>query len=67
MKHGIMYSPGLIASRFGFPNLSGAIPKFLATFLSKIGAEANLVPDAHFAALALERGLTLCSTDGDFS
>ncbi|MEJ2653199.1 MAG: PIN domain-containing protein, partial [Gammaproteobacteria bacterium] len=31
------------------------------------GAHANLVPDAHLAALALEHGLTLCSTDSDFS
>ena len=28
---------------------------------------ATLVPDAHLAALALEHGLTLCSTDGDFA
>jgi toxin-antitoxin system PIN domain toxin len=28
---------------------------------------ANLVPDAHLAALAVEHGLTLCSTDGDFA
>jgi predicted nucleic acid-binding protein len=28
---------------------------------------ANLVPDAHLAALALEHGLTLYSTDGDFA
>lgn len=27
----------------------------------------NLVPDAHLAALAIEHGLTLCSTDGEFS
>jgi len=26
-----------------------------------------LVPDAHLAALAIEHGLTLCSTDGDFA
>jgi toxin-antitoxin system PIN domain toxin len=31
------------------------------------GVHANLVPDAHLAALALEHGLTLCSTDGDFA
>ena len=30
------------------------------------GVHANLVPDAHLAALALEDGLVLCSTDGDF-
>ena len=29
--------------------------------------EANLVPDAHLAALALEHGLTLCSADSDFA
>ncbi len=27
----------------------------------------RLVPDAHLAALAIEHGLTLCSTDGDFA
>jgi toxin-antitoxin system PIN domain toxin len=27
---------------------------------------SRLVPDAHLAALAVEHGLTLCSTDGDF-
>lgn len=27
----------------------------------------KLVPDAHLAALAIEHGLTLCSTDGDFA
>lgn len=28
---------------------------------------ANLVPDAHLAALAIEHGLELCSTDADFA
>jgi toxin-antitoxin system PIN domain toxin len=27
----------------------------------------DLVSDAHIAALAIEHGLTLCSTDGDFA
>jgi toxin-antitoxin system PIN domain toxin len=31
------------------------------------GVHANLVPDAHLAALAIEHGLTLCSADGDFA
>jgi uncharacterized protein len=31
------------------------------------GVHGNLVPDAHLAALAMEHGLTLCSTDGDFA
>jgi hypothetical protein len=30
-------------------------------------ATGNLVPDAHLAALALEHGLTLYSTDRDFA
>lgn len=28
---------------------------------------SRLVPDAHLAALAIEHGLTLCSSDGDFA
>jgi toxin-antitoxin system PIN domain toxin len=28
---------------------------------------SRMVPDAHLAALALEHGLTLCSTDADFA
>jgi toxin-antitoxin system PIN domain toxin len=30
-------------------------------------ATGNLVPDAHLAALAIEHGCLLCSTDGDFA
>lgn len=30
-------------------------------------ARSNLVHDAHLAALAIEHGLTLCSSDGDFA
>ena len=39
----------------------------LGRLLGEIGQKAELVPDAHFAALAVEHGLTLCSTDGDFA
>jgi len=28
---------------------------------------SRMVPDAHLAALAIEHGLTLCSSDGDFA
>ncbi len=28
---------------------------------------SRLVPDAHLAALAIEHGLTVCSSDGDFA
>jgi uncharacterized protein len=41
--------------------------EILGDILVKTGADANLVPDAHLATLALEHGLTLCSTDGDFA
>lgn len=39
----------------------------LDELLALPGVHANLVPDAHLAALSLEHGLTLCSTDGDFA
>jgi toxin-antitoxin system PIN domain toxin len=39
----------------------------LGELLALPGVHGNLVPDAHLAALAVEHGLTLCSTDGDFA
>ena len=39
----------------------------LGAMLSLPGINANLVPDAHLAALAIEHGLILCSADGDFA
>ena len=39
----------------------------LGTLLAQPGVHGNLVSDAHLAALAIEHGLTLCSTDGDFA
>jgi toxin-antitoxin system PIN domain toxin len=39
----------------------------LVELLALPGLRGNLVPDAHLAALAVEHGLTLCSTDGDFA
>jgi len=30
-------------------------------------SKSDLVPDAHLAAIAIEHGLTLCSTDRDFA
>jgi len=41
--------------------------KILASFLQFPWMTSRLVPDAHLAALAIEHGLTCCSTDGDFS
>jgi uncharacterized protein len=42
-------------------------PQVLARLLSAPGVRGNLVPDAHLAALAIEHGLELCSSDGDFA
>lgn len=39
----------------------------LDTFCREPWMTSRLVPDAHLAALAVEHGLTLCSTDGDFA
>jgi toxin-antitoxin system PIN domain toxin len=39
----------------------------LGRLLQRQGTGGNLVPDAHLAALAIEHGLVLCSTDGDFA
>jgi toxin-antitoxin system PIN domain toxin len=40
--------------------------EILGPLLSEPFVTSRLVPDAHLAALAIEHGLTLCSTDGDF-
>jgi len=42
-------------------------PEVLNRVLAQTGERADLVPDAHLAALAIEHGLTLCSSDGDFA
>jgi len=39
----------------------------LEALLGSPGVQANLVPDAHLAALAIEHGLLLRTTDGDFA
>lgn len=39
----------------------------LAGLIGATNPRANLIPDAHLAALALEHGLFLASTDGDFA
>jgi len=38
----------------------------LRQLLRPLGTGANLVPDAHLAAIAIEHGAELCSTDADF-
>ncbi len=39
----------------------------LRELLEPLGTAGNLVTDAHLAALAIEHGATLCSSDADFS
>jgi toxin-antitoxin system PIN domain toxin len=41
--------------------------EILGPFFELSFMTSRLVPDAHLAALAVEHGLTLCSTDGDFA
>lgn len=40
---------------------------FAGLLRSARATDANLVPDLHLAALAVEHGLTVCSTDSDFA
>ena len=42
-------------------------PKILGAVLADVGNDAELVPDAHLAALAIEHGLTLMSAGRDFA
>ncbi len=49
------------------PQATNAHSEILRGLLEGSAVRANLVPDAHLAALAIEHGLTLCSTDGDFA
>ena len=41
--------------------------EILGSILINQTLRANLIPDAHLAALAIEHGLILYSTDGDFA
>lgn len=42
-------------------------PEVLRELLGAVGTAGNLVTDAHLAALAIEHGAELCSSDADFS
>lgn len=41
--------------------------RILKSLLEEAGTAGNLSTDAHLAAIALERGAELCSTDADFA
>jgi toxin-antitoxin system PIN domain toxin len=47
------------------PNPTEEHPRIVSELLEAESSH-RLVPDAHLAALALEHGLILCSSDGDF-
>lgn len=48
------------------PLPTGEHPRVFEGLLPAVST-AELVSDAHLAALAIEHGLTLCSSDGDFA
>lgn len=61
-----------VAEWLALPNVwlpapGDAHAEILARLLTATNAAAELVPDAHVAALALEHGLTVCSADVDFA
>jgi toxin-antitoxin system PIN domain toxin len=49
------------------PQPSERHASILERLLGDSSVRANLVHDAHLAALAIEHGLQVCSTDGDFA
>jgi len=57
----------LALPRVWIPQPTERHAEVLEGLLISTGATAALVPDTHLAALALQHGLTLCSTDGDFA
>ena len=57
----------LDAEAVWIPEATARHADILGTLLAATGVHANLVPDAHLAALAIEHGLLLCSADGDFA
>jgi len=46
---------------------TSAHPATLRRLLEPVGTAGNLATDAHLAALAIEHGAELCSSDNDFS
>lgn len=57
----------LAIDRVWIPQPTPQHPSLLKRLLVEAGGKPQLVTDAHLATLAIEHGLTLCSTDGDFA
>jgi toxin-antitoxin system PIN domain toxin len=78
-REGIMRHPLLLADALAYveswlqqPCVEVVAPgtqhwPILCRLLEATGTAGNLTSDAHIAALALERGATVCSTDHDFA
>jgi toxin-antitoxin system PIN domain toxin len=49
------------------PHAGGEHDTVLGGLLRNLGGGSKLIPDVHLAALAIEHGLVLCSSDGDFA
>ena len=49
------------------PRATDAHRVVVGSLLEETVTRANLVPDTHVAAISIEHGLVLCSTDGDFA
>ena len=61
-------SPGVARCRYGLDSEATDTHRVVVgSLLEATVRRANLVPDAHLAAIAIEHGLVLCSTDGDFA
>ena len=63
---------GQVEQWLSAPNVWVPVPgnrhqEILGGLVTRLGGGAKLIPDAHLAALAIEHGLALCSTDGDFA
>jgi hypothetical protein len=57
----------LAADTVWLPQPTERHAEVFGALLAQPGVHGNLVRDAHLAALAIEHGLTLYSTDGDFA
>ncbi len=63
---------GIVDSWLAQPNVQLLSPqkghwKILRSLMVESGTAGNLVTDTHLAALAIENGAELCSTDSDFA
>jgi len=61
-----------VESWFGSPMVWAPVPterhgEMLGRLVTELQLGANLIPDAHLAALAMEHGLEVCSADADFA